>query len=47
MGQDRVYEVVEKDGVAYFIQETHEGPSKYISMTRHRDHVLECEQEAV
>ena len=47
MAGDRVSEVVEKNGVAYFIQETHEGPSRYISMIRRRDQVLDCELKAV
>ena len=43
----RVNQVVEKNGVPYFIQESHEGPSEHISMIRRRDHVLDCEKEAV
>lgn len=45
--RDRVNQVVEKNGVPYFIQESHEGPSEHISMIRRRDHVLDCEEEAV
>mgnify|MGYP007042281502 CR=1 FL=1 len=45
--RDRVNELVEKNGVHYFVQETHGGPSKYIGMIRRRDHVLDCEEEAI
>ncbi|WP_275040366.1 hypothetical protein [Haloarcula vallismortis] len=33
--------------MAYFIQETHESGTEYISMIRRRDHVFDCEREAV
>jgi len=44
---NRVNEVVKKNRVHYFVQETHEGPAEYISMIRRRDHILGCEEEAV
>lgn len=43
----RTAEVVEKNGVHYLVQETHEGPAQYISMIRPCNHVLKCEKEAV
>jgi hypothetical protein len=47
MSEDRVNEVVEKNGVDYFVQETREGPGKYIGMIRRREHVFDCEKQAV
>lgn len=47
MSEDRVNEIVEKNGVHYFVQETHEGPSRYIAMIRRQDQVLDCEEKAV
>ena len=46
-GKAPVSEVVEKNGVDYFIQEMHHGPKSYLAMTRRVRDVLDCEREAV
>ena len=47
MNGERLSEVVVKDGVEYFIQESREGPKRYICMTRRKEDVLDCEEQSV